>query len=464
MTESLDRMVAGLHCPCCGGGVTVERTVGEAVPGGVNAVLRCDCYRYAVLEGIPILRQQSPVGTHDDPIVALLDEGDVSGALRIATGLPPPSPPTRRGIGHWLAGALTSGRAGAGDTAANDPLAGLDFRSALYALKPRMFADYLYYRHSNQSFMSATILVCLLRELAGGGPGDMSKGGRQRVLDLSCGLGHTTFLIGALFPHLDVVAVDWDFGNLRLARRFLAPGAQFMCIDAELPLPFADDEFAACLGLDGLHYIRSKVALLAELDRVLECDALWLFPHMHNARQVNVAPGVPLGPDGWQRLLSALPNRVVAESDLLAGFAGQDACDLRSAVPMEHLEASASLAAVATRRVGFFRRHEGLADTIAAAGEALALNPLWRVTASAAGLHMAAHWPSEELRQECALARTVLPESLGLASTDVARAGLDGRGLPDASFQRELIRRFALVPLPPGYPRNSAADADTRHA
>lgn len=455
MTESLESRIASLHCPYCGSGLRVEKIVGNAAPSDVNAVLGCDCYRYAVLEGIPLLRQQSPVGTHDDPIVALLDTGDLSGALRAATGLPPTSP-VRRGIGSRLAGAFSPSRAAGDELTAIDPLAGRDFRSALYALKSRMFADYLYYRHSNQSFMSATILVCLLRELATGSAGAVPESGRRRVLDLSCGLGHTTFLIGALFPDLEIVAVDWDFGNLRLARRFLAQGALFVCIDAELPLPFADDHFAACLGLDGLHYIRSKVALLAELDRVLEHDALWLFPHMHNARQTNVAPGVPLDSDGWQRLLAFLPGRVVAESGLLAGFAAHDACDLGSVVPAERLAASASLAAVATRRQGFLRLHEGLAETIAAAGEALALNPLWRAERSGDSLKMTAHWPSEELRQECALARTVLPESLTLDREQTSRAGIGDRGQLDPAFQRELIRRFALVPLPPGYPRIEA--------
>jgi SAM-dependent methyltransferase len=176
-----------------------------------------------------------------------------------------------------------------------------------------MYADYLYFRHANNSFMAAAILICLLRTLLPplkSASNDRQQGPR-RVLDLSCGISHSSYLISTLFPSFQVIGVDWDFANLRLAKRYLCQTGTFICLDAELPLPFSDQSFAACLALDGLHYIRSKVALLSELDRVLDPQALWLFPHLHNALQPNPAPGVPVAPEEWARLLSFLPHRIL---------------------------------------------------------------------------------------------------------------------------------------------------------
>lgn len=431
----------------------METVVDDRQAARANGVLRCECYRYPVLSGIPILRQQSPEGTHVDPIVKWIEKGDLEAATRAALRLPPASSSSAGGIRRLISSALWPGRANGRQASPQVLAPGDDFRSALYAWKARAFADYLYYRHSNPSFMAATILICLLRELNRTEVSVPAASSRTRILDLSCGLGHASFLMGALFPDLEIVAVDWDFANLRLAQQFVAPDATFICVDGEIPLPFADGEFSACLDLDGLHYIHSKAALLKELDRVLRRDAIWLFPHLHNALQKNVAPGVPLAPAGWRRLFAFIPNRLLPESDLIAGFSRFDECDLACETGSEQLDVSPTLAAVATRREGFWHVRQGLSQIIAEGADKLGVNPLLQLDWSAARLQMTAGWPSEGLREECTLAGIALPESLILDRADVTRAGLDDAGPVDRAFERELIRRFVLVPLSPGYPR-----------
>jgi len=459
------KLLARLHCPYCGSGLVVDMGVDNPASARFSGVLRCACYRYPVLDGIPILRQASPVGTNRDPIVELILKGDIAGAIAAATRPLQTQPLQSTGRLRRAISCMRSLVSGSVESAAPQPLWSENaFRETLYALKPRSFADYLYYRHANNSFMSATILICLLREL-GATQATAVAGSNGRptiVLDLCCGIGHTSFLIGALFSNLTVIAVDGDFGILRVAQRYICPQAMQVCLDAELPLPFADDAFDACLGLDGLHYLRSKVAILKELDRVLRRDSLWLFPHMHNALQSNVAPGVPLSPDGWERLLEFIPHRIVPESTLIHGFANDDACDLGPVASLALLNGSPSLASVATRREGAWCRHEGLSAVLTAPPGLLAFNPIFEVDTSGAGARLTARWPSNALREECALARTVLPDELILDERQVSRAGLSGVTPSVPSSLRELARRFVVVGLPPGYRRAAVAGHVTR--
>jgi SAM-dependent methyltransferase len=446
-----------LICPYCGHQLEIEQRLRTLPAEGDFGVLRCACYRYAVLDGIPILRQQSPMGSNVDPIVDRLLRDGIAAALATATGefAPAQRPPAR-----ILSHAATSIRklfslansAMGGRQPDKQPWSEGAFRETLYALKPRMYADYLYYRHANNSFMAAATLVCLLRtSLQSLIPtSDGEAGARHRVLDLSCGIGHTSYLISTLFPSMQVVGVDWDFSNLRLAKRYLCKTGTFVCLDAELPLPFPDQSFAACLGLDGLHYIRSKVALLRELDRVLLPQALWLFPHLHNALQPNPAPGVPVAPDEWERLLAFIPHRILSEGEVLESFVRRDAVDLRDQRPLSELSSAAALAAVATRQDGFWRLHEGLSSILSSSGGDLMWNPIYAVTTDGANVHLTSRWPSDAMRQECQAAAKILPESFDCP--DFKIASRQGPAMPDLTQkQRELAQRFMLVGLPPAY-------------
>lgn len=446
-----------LSCPYCGHRLEVEQRLHTSPAEGDFGVLRCACYRYAVLDGIPILRQQSPMGSNVDPIVDRLLHKGVEAALATATGEFAPAirrparvlPRARTGVRKLFSLMNPGADRGAPD---KQPWSTGAFRETLYALKPRTYADYLYYRHANNSFMAAAILVCLLRTLLSSSKSASSdrQDGPLRVLDLSCGIGHSSYLMSTLFPSIQVVGVDWDFANLRLAKRYLCPAAAFICLDAESPLPFLDHSFAACLALDGLHYIRSKVALLRQLDRVLEPQALWLFPHLHNALQPNPAPGVPVAPEEWARLLSFLPHRILSEGDVIETFVQQDAIDLQSQRPLSDLQGASALAAVATRRDGFWRLHEACSSTLSASGQDLTWNPIFEATSDGAEVHLVSRWPSAAMQQECQAAARILPERLNCpAVTTTARR--DAGSLGSASPLRELIRRFVLIGLPPAY-------------
>src|SRR5439155_24169634 len=58
------------------------------------------------------------------------------------------------------------------------------------------------------------------------------------VLDLACGFGHTLHYWTARHPGSSFIGLDRNFFELYVARRWIAPGAEYVCTDADGALPF----------------------------------------------------------------------------------------------------------------------------------------------------------------------------------------------------------------------------------
>lgn len=246
-----------------------------------GGLLAFGCYEYPIIHGIAGPRRISPVTSARNLVVGS------------AQGVPDPALGARRFDGfsllcrrcRFVGGDAPEGMA---------RIARLEgFSQVLYASRPAGYADYLYHRFANPSLLGAIAPLLVLGETCRRSP-------RARLLDILCGTGHSSSTVVALCPGVDVVMADFDFVNLYIARRFLAPTATALCVDAELPLPFADGSVDVAFCMDGLHYVRSKMALLGEVHRIVSADGVWLFAHMHNAACENVNPGTPLDTTGYR--------------------------------------------------------------------------------------------------------------------------------------------------------------------
>jgi SAM-dependent methyltransferase len=434
-----------LHCPYCGGGLTVDRLLRGGMEAIEHAVVRCGCYRYPVIDGILSLRQSSGVASTDDFRVLQLLAGDFDAARAAAMGpVVSSSPVTRPGIAGLLNRVLKR-RSNAGGPArepgGNAAPADDDFASVLGRWRPGLYGQYLYHRYANNSFHASVPLLLLL--------GDLDPKDRpHRVLELTCGIGHSAFLMGATFPQMEVVATDFDFTNLWIAKRHFAPHAQLVCLDAEVPLPFADGSFSAVFCLDGFHYVRSKVALGKETVRVGADDALFLFPHLHNALQHNIHAGIPLAPEAYRNCFGALPCRLYDEALVLRDFVNQGSLALDRTGTPETLAQAQSLGLVGTRRDGFWHRRDDLVRRLCERPTQLIPNPLYRIEPGPDGIDLRSQWPDPALETECAPVKAYLPEALRLEPALLAC--LDGASMPPANEPRlrELVQRFALVTLP----------------
>jgi SAM-dependent methyltransferase len=324
------------------------------------------------------------------------------------------------------------------------------FKDVLEALRPRHYADYLFHRFANPSFLGAIPALIVLGDACRRGP-------RRRLLSLMSGIGLSSSTIGALCPDVQVIMADIDFVNLYIACRFLGPHHIALCIDVEVPLPFCDKSIDYLYCLDGFHYVRSKVALLKEVDRIVSPEGAWLFAHMHNAKRVNINPGVPLDPQGYLQRFAFGQRRLLPESELLRQFQDDGSLDLTHQPSIDVLDSCDALTLAGARNEFLWKRHAELDAALSRRPDLLRFNPLYCLEESADGLLASAAWPSDLLRQECCGTVPLLCESARfgaqvLREIDAARAG---EGLSDEV--RGLLRSFVLVPLPECYPRTNVA-------
>lgn len=443
-------LLEDLRCPCCGAKFEVAV---ECVASGdhLNAgVLACDCYEYPVVEGIAVLRQMSPVSSTRNEAVVLLRKGDSNGALAwlLEFGSAPgvSTPRTSQSVRlesipflGYLLGRLSQGRT----TSALEDLSRIDdFEAALRAIRPRGYSDYLYQRFANPSLLGAIPPLLVLGDAC-------RRSGRGRLLDLLCGTGHSSSTVAALCPGVDVVMADFDFVNLYIAKRFLSPTATALCVDAEIPLPFADRSVDAVFCMDGLHYVRSKMALLEQIDRIVCSEGAWLFAHMHNAACDNVNAGTPLDALEYRERFAFGEQRVFGESQIVREFRETGSLDLTYQAEEGVVANSPALTLMGSRGNGLWQRYLSLDDRLLACPDRLALNPLYRVEAQDGELFADAVWPSESLKRECLQTDALFPECIRI-SADLANSIASPRN-SDPVVVRELVRSFLLVSLPECY-------------
>jgi SAM-dependent methyltransferase len=329
----------------------------------------------------------------------------------------------------------------------DDPIARQDdFQAALLAARPRGYAGYLFHRFANPSLPSAIPPLVVFGDACG-------KKSTRCVLDLLCGVGHASAILNTLRPEVEIVMADSDFVNLSLSRQFVVPRSAAICVDAELPLPFGDSSFDGLLCLDGLHYIRSKVALLREVDRVVNANGVWLFAHMHNATADNVNPGAPLTADGYATRFAFGRQRLMPESEVLHQFLAGGCLDLTEQSDIRSLASSDALTLVGARTETLWEKHAGLDDALCRRPDLIEFNPLYRAENVSDGLMLRSVWPSESLRRECIGKIPILPESVLVKQhvlDELAELRAAGALSDDV---RKLLRSFVLVCLPECYPR-----------
>ena len=434
-----NELIRNLHCPYCGSDFRVDLQAPPLEEAGVrNGILRCACYRYPIVDGILILRQRSgPVDTFDNA-VAHLEAGDIESALHESfhAASPVQAPKTR-----WRK--LLARLGSSHNDRASLSLDRLTFRQALDRYRPSGYAHYLFYRYANNSFLAAIPLLLLLRTLRSQRP---SLAQPVRLLDLNCGVGHATFLARLLFPEMLVIPTDHDFANLYLAKRFLVRESACLCLDAELPLPFADNFFDAAVCIDGLHYVRSKTALIEELDRSTKEDGLLLFPHLHNALAANLSAGVPLAPKEYERCFQFAPLKLCSETQILLDFAERQMLDLTSRSG-EEISTAPVLSIVASRSPQIWRRHEDLAADLLKINANWIVNPIYAHREGIDDVKLQMAWPNPALERECEPAKRVLRSECTLPLSQWARLK-NGAALENTQAFADLVKSFTIVPLP----------------
>lgn len=152
----------------------------------------------------------------------------------------------------------------------------LTLRDAMKCLKYGAVADYFAYRWSDPTFLSG---LCLLENHL---PGET-----QNVFELCCGIGH--FLREFGLRDIEATGADVVFSKLWLTRKFVAPEAKLVCLDANFAFPFADAKFDAAFCHDAFYFLPEKRKVADELKRTTRGGIL--IGHAHNSESENYSSG-----------------------------------------------------------------------------------------------------------------------------------------------------------------------------
>ncbi|NNF58552.1 MAG: methyltransferase domain-containing protein [Rhodothermaceae bacterium] len=436
----LQHLVAFLRCPDCEQRFTLQPIPQRDAEVGECGLLRCACFAYPVLDGVPVLtKERLPHRSiADDRVVAdgplpgdlaaLVEEGRaLEGLVDLLTFPVCPWPLNRvgalrrlslRGPHHALGLAYRKRRVRR-MLARRDALTAEDWLDAFYWHAPAPFDpfNYFFLRFGQPRHLATLGLLSILPPA------------EAPLLDLACGYGH--FLHAVTSGGQPAVGLDQNFHQMWVARHYVAPGAAFVCADAARPLPFCEGVFSSALCADAFQHLYDKAGVYAELDRCVGNGPILLASVIN--RLADPSDGEALTPDGYAALLSGRRCRVRTGSDLLARYLGGLGPDLRTSSEPDAVAAGKWLYYVAAKDEALFRDHGALEAWPHAAG-AVQVNPIYDVD----GERLTFRFPSPWYASENGAMRDYMPASASLQGDRPA-----------------LLARGVLVGLPERYARRA---------
>jgi SAM-dependent methyltransferase len=243
-------------------------------------------------------------------------------------------------------------------------------------------------------------------------------------VDIACGFGHTLHSWATNRPEGTHLGLDRNFVELYIARRWVAPRAEYVCASADERLPFADGAFSAILCADAFHCFLRKREAVDEFRRVLAPDGVIALARFGNVR-VEPREGYELDPAGYARLFDGLQTRFLADREILAGYLARRLPDLREAGGPESVAGEKWITLLASRTHRMFRDYGAITSWPHGVGR-MAMNPLYRVSERAGGATLELEFPTQWFRKENADRLNYLPNRIDLDRETLADLA-DGR-------------------------------------
>jgi ubiquinone/menaquinone biosynthesis C-methylase UbiE/uncharacterized protein YbaR (Trm112 family) len=365
-----------LCCPFCGGSLQASGADRAANRLGYG-VLTCYCGRYPVVAGIPVLKKDSSGAT--DRVIALIEAGRHEEALFAL--MPSTAPDARvserrllfarplnllkRLVGRSNAPRPLSRSEQAVAMLVNsgDQVTACDLLAFFFENKKDNY-DYFSYRFGQPRYLVALSFASIVHLP------------NKPLLDLACGCGHITRSLVQQAKGQPVFGLDRFFLGLYVAKRWVAPQAQYVCCDADTSLPFSGVTFAAAICADAFHYFPNKTICIRELERLTREDGFFMLVWVHSANVRRPHDGLPLPPEGYQALVTRLAHRLVADSDVLTRYLQRKGPPLARSADTTRLAHEPLLSLVASHRGDVLRDYGAFEEWPHAEG-CLVLNPLY---------------------------------------------------------------------------------------
>lgn len=385
-----------LLCPFCGGSLTPfvrSPRQGSEIEHGL---LGCGCSEFPVLAGIPIFVRDGHVdvmkqtvdqaqvkgppvrmlkdlirsGDYDDALLLLLVPRDekVNRLLKVEDLLPSGFRKRARlgriAYRRWLKNARRESTLLLGPVGRTLALDAFDFYYRRAMHRESELYNHFAYRFGQPRHLSGLALATLLPTSA------------LPILDLACGFGHHLHSWAAARPEHPLIGLDRNFFQLYVAKRWIAPTADYVCSDADSRLPLASQSFCGVFCADAFHYFVRKVTCAEEAQRVVEERGLVILARIGNA---NVEPreGVELTPPAYARLFQNLDWRLLSDRALLRRYLDGLGPDLAPPTDVDALASEKWLSLVASR--GDVWRDHGTHTQPQGLGK-LRINPLYHRT------------------------------------------------------------------------------------
>ena len=451
-----------LECPHCAGPLRRDAphpAGGDALEYGL---LRCSCSEYPVVAGIPIFKAEGRVSVMDQTTDSVVTIGPDVRELRdlIRQGAHEEAllrllvMPSRR-TSRWLMLAETVParfRRFARGVAERSWKRQRDEHRAWLRRPPAesnaMEMIDFFYRRSLKSelYHYFSCRFAQPRHLAALSLASLLPTSDQPVLDLACGFGHILHYWRQVHPRLGVIGLDRNFFQLYVARHWVAPGAEFVCSDADVRLPFPTASLGGVFCSDAFHCFLRRAQCADEIRRLVEPGGLRVLARFGN-RLVEPREGYELSPAEYARLFTGLQTRLLSEDELVREYLAGRGPQLAPDGPPASVDHQKWISLVASDDAGRLRNHDRFAAWPHAAGR-LRINPLYRQSRDDAGnLGLTFEFPSPWYEFENSGCLQYMPRNARVSADALARMERGDRS-PELD---ELVRQCVVVGMPDRY-------------
>ena len=380
MLQSLNQY---LLCPFCN---HTFSSVGAGHPDGYG-ILQCECSEFPIISGIAIIQKENlgaesltakylcnkiRAGEYQDALISMLSPNlnnlQVIPAwmrkLSFFKYLKIVNKVFRNAkIKRWRNVAATFFNRSEDDITV-DQVINFYFESGGTALKNT--CDYFKYRFGQPRHLVSLSLSTMIS----------SKG--KPILDLACGMGHITRGLVNTHPNQVVIGIDKSFFYLYLAKRWIAPKAEYVYCNADLRLPFADDYFSAVLCSNSFHFFHNKSDCINELQRIISYTGIIIFTAVRhelykypNQRTLSISE--------YDSLLKDIPHRLVSDSCILERYLEKKGPSLKNQADLKTLEKEPFISIIASHKDDVLVDHDTFQIWPHSEGR-LSINPLFART------------------------------------------------------------------------------------
>lgn len=242
--------------------------------------IKCKCQRHPIIYSIPVFTKIP----YKDQLIKLIVKRKFTKALAIILSYS--SARSTENLGIRLSKRL-------GNYSCIDKQIKLMTRENIHNLKKELQvlctekeAIYFAYRFSSSSFISPMALFSLVDK----GP----------IIDIGCGLGHMERVLSRNTDALRITGIDIRFHFLYLAKKYIAPDANFICIDVGNTFPLRTGAFQHTLLSATFNHVPANTVVAEEIIRITAKEGKILNAWI-NLKQ-NYLGDAPLSRDEYKKM------------------------------------------------------------------------------------------------------------------------------------------------------------------